>query len=77
MSPFRGTKRKDFAMTRPLKTNRDGSINTAHYIAIGRQARSDAAADLFRRQPTRGRKLRFAPILVVVLAAIVAAPGLV
>lgn len=35
-------------MTDPIKTRPDGSIDTAHYMRLGRQARSQAAHDLAR-----------------------------
>ena len=36
-------------MTQPIKTRRDGSINTAHYIAKGRQKRAETAREMFQR----------------------------
>lgn len=35
-------------MTDPIKTRPDGSIDTAHYIRLGRMARSQAAHDMAR-----------------------------
>lgn len=72
-------------MTDPIKTNPDGSIDTAHYIKIGRQARSDAAAAMFSRparpacsarpgRPARHRGL--SPVWVLLLVALVAVPGM-
>ncbi|GAB5446642.1 hypothetical protein [Gymnodinialimonas sp.] len=65
-------------MTDPIKTNRDGSIDTKHYIAIGRQMRSEAARDMFMRpaRPTRSRGV--SPLLALVLVTLVVAlPGLI
>lgn len=35
-------------MTDPIKTRPDGSIDTAHYMRLGRMARSQAAHDIAR-----------------------------
>lgn len=56
-------------MTTPIKTRRDGSIDTAHYMALGRMARSEAAHDLLRRRPRPNR--RGLALHVAILAAIV------
>lgn len=41
----------------PIRTRPDGSIDTAHYIARGRRARSHAAMEMLRpaRTPARPR----------------------
>jgi len=36
-------------MTQHIKTRRDGSIDTSHYIALGRQKRANTARELFQR----------------------------
>jgi hypothetical protein len=60
-------------MTTPIKTRRDGSIDTAYYIAKGRLARSEAAHDAVRRAaPAKGRSPRgvLVPVLMVSIAMI-------
>ena len=37
-----------FDTNTPIRTRRDGSIDTAHYIARGRQARSEQAHNMAR-----------------------------
>jgi len=37
-------------MTNPIKTRPDGSIDTAHYMQVGRAARSQAAHDMIKRR---------------------------
>ena len=68
-------------MTTPIKTRPDGSIDTGHYLAVGRQARSDAAADLFRRRdkgrPANPTPRRLHRVLVLGLAAVLILPGLI
>lgn len=61
-------------MTDPIRTRPDGSIDTAHYIAKGRLARSRAAHDLFARKgdpaPRRSGGALVVSVTVVMLAAV-------
>ncbi|WP_306046244.1 hypothetical protein [Nioella sp. MMSF_3534] len=62
-------------MTDTIKTRPDGSIDTAFYMARGRQMRSQQAADMAR---TGSRKtLSLVPVLAIFgLAVLVIVPGL-
>lgn len=61
-------------MTDTIKTRPDGSIDTAHYMRIGRLARSQAAHDLARavvpQQTSRSGATRSWLLPLVVLSAI-------
>lgn len=62
-------------MTDTIKTRRDGSIDTAFYMARGRQMRSRQAADM-ARHGTR-KTLSLVPVLAVFgLAVLLIVPGL-
>ncbi|WP_224814427.1 hypothetical protein [Hasllibacter sp. MH4015] len=68
-------------MTDTIKTRADGSIDTAHYMAIGRRARAQAAAEMFGRTnaPRRsGPKITLLlPCCLLGVMQILALPGLV
>lgn len=62
-------------MTDPIKTRPDGSINTAHYIRLGRMARSQAAHDMARaalpKPSPRGGNRRSWLVPLMILSVVV------
>lgn len=66
-------------MTDPIKTRTDGSIDTAHYIRVGRKARSQAAHDMARatlpgRSPHRGNRRSWILPLAILFAVALSLP---
>ena len=63
-------------MSDPIETRADGSIDTAHYMRLGRMARSQAAYDMARtvlaKRTSRvgTSRLWVLPMLIVSIAAL-------
>ena len=57
-------------MTDPIKRRADGSIDTGHYMARGRQLRSDAAHNIARRAAPDAPDHRASPRFVWLLLAV-------